>query len=111
MPQLSDDVIAEYDVDTTIGILCVPNHRDEPERQHDFWQFQEGFATGCQNGLTCPEQLSKMPSLKRPVSAYVYGFRQGRRYIKRAQTTTVPMQYDRSVWNGFRRWERNYKEG
>jgi hypothetical protein len=111
MPVLSDDVIAEFDVDTTIGILHVPDYATNPDRQHDYYEFQRGFAMGCWNGLDYPEQLSKMPPLKRPVSAYVYGFRQGRRYIKRAQTTTVPMQYDKRVWNGFRRWERLHKEG
>jgi hypothetical protein len=92
-------------------VLCVPNHREDSERQHHFYEFQQGFTAGCHNGTDYPEQLSRMPPLKRPVSAYIYGFRQGRRYVKRAQTTTVPMNCDKSVWQGFLRWERNYQEG
>jgi hypothetical protein len=101
----------EWEEGNPIGVLCVPNHRENPDRQHNYYEFQRGFEAGCRNGIDYPEQLSRMPPLKRPVDPYVYGFRQGRRYIKRSQTTTVPMQYDKSVSMGFRRWERNYKEG
>jgi hypothetical protein len=92
-------------------ILCVPNHREDSERQHNFYEFQQGFYDGCHNGTDFPDQLNRFVPLKRPTSPYVYGFHQGRRYVKRAQTTTKPMNYDKSVWNGFQRWERNYKEG
>jgi hypothetical protein len=93
------------------NILCVPNHRENPDRQNDYFDFQLGFQHGCQSGINFPGQLNRFAPLKRPVDPYVYGFHQGRRYIKRSMTTTTPMNYDKSVWNGFRRWERNYQEG
>jgi hypothetical protein len=111
MPILSDEVAKEYRIEYITGVLLVDDYASNPDRQRHYYDFQLGFEHGCRNGIDYPEQLSKMPPLKRPVDSYTYGFRQGRRYIKRAWKTTTPMQYDKSVGEGFRRWEKNYKEG
>lgn len=73
----------------------------------DFNDFDRGYNDGARHAFDPRE-----PIPKRDGTYYNAGFRAGMRYNHRAQTTTVPMNWGRSLWNAWKyeeQWRK--KEG